>query len=85
MRSGKGSSSQHEALDDYLRTDELIALPTAGPRDGRRDPHDQSNGCETLGHYPSSCCDVGQRPDRADATPTHLVTLLHRHILATSL
>ena len=27
MRSGKGSSSQHEALDDYLRTDELIALP----------------------------------------------------------
>lgn len=33
MRSGKGSSSQHEALDDYLRTDELIALPTAGPRE----------------------------------------------------
>ena len=60
MRSAKGSSSQHEALDDYLRTDELIArcrgprssrerdTPTAGPRDGRRDPHDQSNGCETL-------------------------------------
>ena len=40
MRSGKGSSSQHEALDDYLRTDELIALPgsaiprSATPRPG---------------------------------------------------
>ena len=47
MRSGKGSSSQHEALDDYLRTDELIALPGSAIRSATPRPGPAANATHT--------------------------------------